>query len=250
MSSSAVTTHAFSPASGITHNVRVVTIDGALWFVSADVCRALGMALTSGTAQWTRNLPADEKGMTSIHTLGGPQTLAIVSESGLYRLLMRSDKPNARLFQDWAAKVVFPSIRKDGAYVMGEEKVATGELAEDELILRAMEAMQRKVARYREENAQLTAEVSTLAPKAAVADAHFAVNGPVPVARFFRTLDGVNSNAAKRDLMRLGYLYRTSPGPNGTYCVRSAFRDVLFVEKRHEQFLKVDVFLTAAGQRG
>jgi hypothetical protein len=53
--------------------------------------------------------------------------LVCVSESGLYKLIMRSDKPEAKDFQDWVTRVVLPAIRKDGGYVMGEEKVATGE---------------------------------------------------------------------------------------------------------------------------
>jgi len=49
----------------------------------------------------------------------------LVAESGLYKLLMRSDKPQAKPFQDWVTKVVLPAIRKDGGYVMGSEKIAT-----------------------------------------------------------------------------------------------------------------------------
>lgn len=45
--------------------------------------------------------------------------------------------PAARAFQDWVTEVVLPAIRKDSIYVMGEEKVATGELSEDELVLKA-----------------------------------------------------------------------------------------------------------------
>lgn len=51
--------------------------------------------------------------------------LILASESGLYKLIIRSNKPEARPFQDWATRDVLPAIRKDGAYVMGEEKVAT-----------------------------------------------------------------------------------------------------------------------------
>lgn len=51
----------------------------------------------------------------------------------MYRLTMRSDKPNARQFQDWVTREVLPAIRKDGMYVTGEEKVRTGEMSEDEL---------------------------------------------------------------------------------------------------------------------
>ncbi len=49
-----------------------------------------------------------------------------MAEPGLYRLIMRSDKPEAREFQTWVTRDVLPAIRKDGGYVMGEEKVRTG----------------------------------------------------------------------------------------------------------------------------
>jgi len=45
----------------------------------------------------------------------------LFSESGLYRLVMRSDKPEARTFQDWVTRDVLPAIRKEGVYVRGEE---------------------------------------------------------------------------------------------------------------------------------
>ena len=69
---------------------------------------------------------------------------SLVSESGLYKLIMRSDKPEARKFQDWVTREVLPAIRKDGAYIMGEEKVRTGEMDEDELVLRAVAILQRQ----------------------------------------------------------------------------------------------------------
>jgi prophage antirepressor-like protein len=68
---------------------------------------------------------------------------------------MRSDKPQARLFQDWVTRDVLPAIRKDGAYIMGEEKVATGEMSEDEFVL--------KVIRRLSSHAPTTATSSTSA---------------------------------------------------------------------------------------
>lgn len=82
----------------------------------------------------------------------------VVSESGLYKLTMRSDKPGARRFQDWVTRDVLPAIRKDGAYILGEEKVATGELDEEAFVLKAIEIFQRKIDRLSSENKQLTSE--------------------------------------------------------------------------------------------
>lgn len=57
---------------------------------------------------------------------------------------MWSDKPQARPFQDWVTGTVLPAIRKDGAYIMGEEKVVSGEMGEDEFVLKAMMILQGK----------------------------------------------------------------------------------------------------------
>jgi hypothetical protein len=65
--------------------------------------------------------------------------------SGLYKLALRSDSLYAKPFQDWVTPDVLPAIRKDGAYVMGEEKVVTGELDEDAFVLKAIGILQAKV---------------------------------------------------------------------------------------------------------
>jgi prophage antirepressor-like protein len=49
----------------------------------------------------------------------GSRRLVVISESGLYKLVMRSNKPEARKFQDWVTRDVLPAIRKDGGYIMG-----------------------------------------------------------------------------------------------------------------------------------
>jgi prophage antirepressor-like protein len=136
------------------HNttVRVVTIDDAPWFVAADVCRALGLPVENGTTMHVSKLRPDEKrkirvgDMTPSQDLGTPSgglnastTFVIVSESGLYKLIMRSNKPEAREFQNWLTRIVLPAIRKHGGYIVGEEKLATGEMTKDELISRAMQ---------------------------------------------------------------------------------------------------------------
>lgn len=82
----------------------------------------------------------------------------LISESGLYKLSFCSTKPQARAFTDWVTEVVLPAIRKDGGYIAGEEKVATGQMDEDELVLRAMEVLKRKVERLASENEKLESD--------------------------------------------------------------------------------------------
>jgi prophage antirepressor-like protein len=78
-------------------------------------------------------LGEDEVCIKRINT--SQKTTALICESGLYKLIMRSDKPEAARFQGWVTQDVLPTIRKTGAYVMGEEKVAQGLVAEDQMAL-------------------------------------------------------------------------------------------------------------------
>lgn len=155
--------------------IKVVAIDDQPWFVAADVCRALGMDLTGGTNSALRGLSIDERRAVTRRDckelfLGVPSpSYTVITESGLYKLVMRSDKPQARPFQDWVTRDVLPAIRKDGAYILGEEKVATGELDQEEMVLRAMTFLQGKVARLADEKAHLEAHNTKLSAANAAA---------------------------------------------------------------------------------
>lgn len=99
------------PATG--QPVRVVTIDGEPWWIAIDVC---GVLQHSNSRQALSHLDDDEKGVTTADTPGGPQELATVNEPGLYSLILRSRKPQAKAFKRWITHEVIPSIRKTGSY--------------------------------------------------------------------------------------------------------------------------------------
>lgn len=94
--------------------VRTLTIDGEPWFVGRDVCAVLG--LVNPAATLAKILDEDEKGVAIVYTPGGDQQVSIISESGLYALVLRSRKPNAKKFRRWVTKEVIPAIRKTGTY--------------------------------------------------------------------------------------------------------------------------------------
>lgn len=94
--------------------LRVVMRDGEPWFVAADVCKALDIA-QRGVA--LMRLDEDEKGLCLTNTLGGKQEMSIVSEAGLYSLVLSSRKPEAKAFKRWVTHDVLPNIRKHGAYL-------------------------------------------------------------------------------------------------------------------------------------
>ena len=95
--------------------VRVIERDGEPWFVAKDVCECLGIANPRDAVS---RLDDDEKGVGKADTLGGSQDVALVSESGLYALIMRSNKPDAKAFRKWVTAEVLPSIRKNGVYAL------------------------------------------------------------------------------------------------------------------------------------
>jgi hypothetical protein len=97
--------------------VRVLQKDGEPWFVTADVCRVLGIANPRNAAG---SLDADEKGVHNVDTLGGRQEMSCVSESGLYALVFKSRKPQAKAFRKWVTNEVLPAIRREGKYVIDQ----------------------------------------------------------------------------------------------------------------------------------
>lgn len=92
--------------------VRVVDVNGEPWFVAKDVCDCLELDLASGA----RGLDDDEKGLHTMQTPGGAQEMSIISEAGLYSLILRSRKPEAKAFKRWVTHDILPSIRKTGGY--------------------------------------------------------------------------------------------------------------------------------------
>lgn len=93
--------------------VQIVMKDGDPWWVAADVCKALDII---NVIQAVNRLDEDEKGVSSVYTLGGPQEMAIINESGLYRLIFTSRKAEAEIFRRWVTREVLPTIRKTGRY--------------------------------------------------------------------------------------------------------------------------------------
>ncbi len=90
--------------------VRTVEKDGQIWWVLTDVCEVLALSNPSRVAQ---RLEDDER---SNFKLGRQGEVVIVNESGLYNVILRSDKPEAKPFRKWVTAEVLPSIRKTGSY--------------------------------------------------------------------------------------------------------------------------------------
>ena len=107
-------------------------------FCLKDVCRVLELQVTP-----TKNR-LNPKGVNLINSLtqGGEQQLLFINEQNLYRVIMRSDKPQAEAFQDWVCGEVLPSIRKNGAYMT--EKTLERALAEPDFLIQLAQQLKEE----------------------------------------------------------------------------------------------------------
>jgi prophage antirepressor-like protein len=157
-----------------TSTIRVVTIEGNPWFVGADIFRVL-FGTAEGHSRRYNCLDDSEslKGHPVELGLGAGREVMLVSESGLYKLAMRSQTPQARPFQDWVTKEVLPSIRKTGSFVTGQPSlVENPTMSNMDLIGAQMGAMQAIYTAMQEQakvQAQQAVELKEV--KAQVADA-------------------------------------------------------------------------------
>ena len=110
------------------YDLRTLLIDGEPWFVAADVCAALELG---NVTRAVGGLDDDEKGLHTVKTPGGDQQLNVISESGLYSLILRSRKPEARPFKRWVTHDVLPALRKTGTYTVPEALPARREREAD-----------------------------------------------------------------------------------------------------------------------
>lgn len=121
--------------------VRVTEIEGEPWWVLSDVCKVLELSNPSMIAN---RLDDDEKQHLEFNPnfdLGlGHNGATIISEPGLYKVVLRSNKPKAEPFMRWITHEVVPSIRKHGGYIAGQET-----MTDDELIARALVVAKSKL---------------------------------------------------------------------------------------------------------
>ena len=94
--------------------VRVVEKFGEAWFVAKDVCDILDLGNSRDAVS---ALDEDERAVANIDTPGGMQKMNIISEAGLYSMIFRSRKEEAKSFKRWVTHTVLPTIRRTGAYV-------------------------------------------------------------------------------------------------------------------------------------
>lgn len=147
--------------------IRTLQINNEPWFVAKDISDKLGYAETSNMIK-----RIDKEDFISSKLEGMNMKSIIINESGLYSAIIGSKLESAKRFKHWVTSEVLPSIRKTGGYIAGEEN-----MTEDELVLKAMSVLNKKVENLKlqnqnllEENNQKDQLIGELKPKADYTD--------------------------------------------------------------------------------
>ena len=176
--------------------------DETLW-VLKDVCDVLGLSDTNKVAE---RLDGDE--LTRIKFVSGGQTreMYAVTESGLYSVILRSDKPDAKKFKRWVTHEVLPSIRRHGAYV------TPGKLEE---MMNDPDAWIKVLTALKDERAakeHLQLEAAKNEPKVIFADAVSVSDGTILIGELAKILKGngieIGQNRLFEKLRQDGYLIK------------------------------------------
>ena len=136
--------------------VRMLEIDGQFWWVAKDVCDVLGYQNHRDAIK--KHVDDEDKGVAFCDTLSGKQKMTVISESGLYSLILSSKLPEAKKFKRWVTMEVLPSLRHAGHYEMQSAPSRTS-IPERKLAIRERHAEARKL----EALAKNTRALATLA---------------------------------------------------------------------------------------
>lgn len=190
--------NAIMPFSFEAQAVRVIERDGQPWFVLADVCRVLEHSNPSVAA---RRLDDDERDEVNISDpMGREQATTVISESGLYRLILTSRKAQAKRFSKWVTSEVLPALRRTGSY--GAPVLA---------LPRDPRELLRYIAQQAGDMVSLQDSVAALAPKADALDRFAQAEGSLAPTAAAKTL-GVRPGRLFDWLEEHRWLYRGADG--------------------------------------
>lgn len=193
--------------------LRATQIDCEVWFAATDVAKALGYRDAN---QITRALDDDEKRWSEgtlsecTHSHLG---IRLINESGLYRVLMRSQRPEAIPFQRWLAHEVVPEIRRNGGYI-----ATSPEDSDADIMARALLIAQKTIDRKNELIALHEATIEDMKPKALFADAVADSDGTCLIGELAKMMcqNGleIGQNRLFKLLQRDGYLGKSGSNRN------------------------------------
>lgn len=214
------------------NEVRTVEMGGEPWFVLKDVCTVLGLTTPARVAE---RLDGDEVSQTHLtDSMGRKQETTVINESGLYNVILRSDKPEAKPFRKWVTSEVLPSIRKNGGYIAGQEQLTPEELMAKALLVanKTLADREARICELTAQNSQLTVEKQIMQPKAEYFDELVDRNLLTNFRETAKEL-GIKPKAFVAWLLEKKFLYRDQKGKllpredknNGLFEIKEAKND-------------------------
>ena len=210
-------------------------------FIAKEVCEILEI---SNTRDAVSRLDEDEKLMSVIPTSGQKRNVNVITESGLYSLIMTSRKPEAKQFKKWVTSEVLPSIRKHGAY-MTSQKIEEVLLNPDTLIQLAtnLKAEQEKVK-------QLTKTVNKQQHYVNFVEKCFDQDEKIDIGQAAKILElPYGRNTLFKKLREMGIFFNSKNEPKQDFINRGYFllKQKWIERNEHDSFCITKVLVTQRG---
>lgn len=211
--------------------LRTIEKDDGLWWVLKDVCDVLGL---SNPTMIASRLDEDERAKFD---LGRQGETNIINESGLYNVILRSDKPEAKNFKRWVTHEVLPSIRRHGAY-MSEKTLEQALTSPDFLIQLATQLKDETDKRKALEGKTKAQEqiIMELKPRADYTDRILRNKGLVTITQIAKDY-GMSGQRMNALLNRLCIQYKTS---SGQWLLYAKYQDKGYTHSRTIDIVRSD----------
>ena len=193
--------------------------DNQVWFVAKDVAKSLCYSNTKDA------IGRHCKGVVKrdLPTNSGVQTMSVIPEGDIYRLVMRSKLPTAEKFEAWVVDEVLPSIRKNGGYIINQEN-ETPEM----IMARALQVANNVINEHQQKLLNKQKELDEEKLLTTGLSEHFAINKTVY--DFCKELNGVNVQKVQNSLVDMDVFFREGK----YYRVKSRYRDTHFTERSYD----------------
>lgn len=223
--------------------IRIAGTSEEPLFCLADVCRILEIKNVSDCKS---RLKQDGVVLAEVtDSLGRAQETTFVTEQNLYKVIMRSDKPQAEPFQDWVCGEVFPSIRKSGGYLAAKED-DTPEM----IMARAILVANDTITRQKKQLEQAHKKISMLAPKAEFMDKVMDTDQKIDIGQAAKIIQlPFGRNTLFKKLKEKGVFFANRNEPKQEYIKRGYFelKEKWIDRDNHDGFMVVKVLVTQKG---
>lgn len=227
------------------NGLRVLIKDGEPWFVAKDACDLLELGDVSKAVG---RLDEDEKGTSSIPTLGGPQEMLCVNEPGLYALILSSRKQEAKQLKRWVTHEVLPDIRKHGIYAT--DSVVDKILDDPDFGIKLLQQYKEEKDKRKAlelENAKKSQIINELQPKATYYDLVLQNKTLLPITKIAKDY-GLSGQALNGLLHEFGVQYKMGD----TWLLYTKYADKGYTQSKTHVIdadkSKINTYWTQAGR--